>query len=237
MLVGKRVGRGFTNSYISKFFKHQRTPKFFCYIAERLILGVDIPLFSSTRWSEKYKSIRILKTNFKVMLVALASLMGDASSEMRAKALFLKAALEKTWFNIRRKLDWAVLDAYGAKASDCWSQCIRSKKSMIVSLQSVFDQDRMDFTTLASSIYDEACAVVGTKKLSMRQVAARQVHHDNAEAESASQYYQRLIFLSYFDGPSSSLRECFYGNPSFFMLLFILPPNDPYNIDQIESLY
>ena len=33
--------------------------------------------------------------NFKFILVALASLMRDASSEVRAKAFSLKAALEK----------------------------------------------------------------------------------------------------------------------------------------------
>ena len=61
----------------------------------RLTLGVNIPLFSPTRWSEIYKSIRIFKANFKPILDAFASLMGDASSETRAKALSLKAALEK----------------------------------------------------------------------------------------------------------------------------------------------
>ena len=95
MLEGKGVGRGFTNFYTSKFFKHHRTPKFFCYIAERLSLGVDIPLSSPTRWSEKYKSTRIFKVNFKLILVALASLMEDISSETRGKALSLKAAFEK----------------------------------------------------------------------------------------------------------------------------------------------
>ena len=110
-------------------------------------------------------------------------------------------------------------------------------KSMIASLQSVLDQNRMDFTTVASN-YDEACAVVGTEELSMPRVAGRQVRRDNLEAESASQYYQRLIFLSYIDGIiSSSLRERFNDNPSFFALLSILPSNDPSNIDQIESLY
>ena len=38
-------------------------------------LGVNIPLFSPTRWSEKYKSIRIFKANFKLIFDALASLM------------------------------------------------------------------------------------------------------------------------------------------------------------------
>ena len=39
---------------------------------------------------------------------------------------------------------------------------VPSEKSLIASLQSVLDHDRMDFNTVASSIYDEACAVVGT---------------------------------------------------------------------------
>ena len=38
-------------------------------------------------------------------------------------------------------------------------------------------------------------------------------------------------------GLSSSLRERFKANPSFFASLSFLPPNDPSNIDQIESLY
>ena len=60
----------------------------------RSSLGVNIPLFSPTRWSQKYKSIRIFKANFELILDALALLMEDASGETRAKALSLKAALE-----------------------------------------------------------------------------------------------------------------------------------------------
>ena len=135
--------------------------------------------------------------------------------------------------------DWAVLSTYGttsAKALVCWSQCTFCKKSYCF-LQSVLDQDRVDFNTVASSIYDEACAVVGMKELSVPRVVRIQVHRDNAEAELASQYYQRSIFLPYIDGLSSSLRERFNDNPSFFALLSILPPNNPTNINDIESLY
>ena len=71
----------------------------------------------------------------------------------------------------------------------------------------------------------------------MPRVVGIQVHRDNVEAESASQYYQRSIFLPYIDGLSSSLRERFNDNLSFFALLSILPPNNPTNINNIESLY
>ena len=114
---------------------------------------------------------------------------------------------------------------------------VPSVKSLIASLQSVLDQDRVDFNTVASSIYEEACAVVGMKELSVPRVVGIQVHRDNVEAESASQYYQRSIFLPCIDDLSSSLRERFNDNPSFFALLSILPPNNPTNINDIESLY
>ena len=72
----------------------------------------------------------------------------------------------------------------------------------------------------------------------MPQVAGRQIHRDNVEAESASQYYQRSIFLSYIDGLSSSLRERFNDNTSFFawLILFYLLTTRLINIDEIECL-
>ena len=77
---------------------------------------------------------------------------------------------------------------------------VPSVKSVIASLQNVLNQDRVDFNTIASTIYDEACRVVGTKELSVPPVVGIQVHRDNVEAESASQYYQRSIFLLNIDG-------------------------------------
>ena len=43
---------------------------------------INILLFSPTKWSEKYKSIRIFKCNFKRILDALGFLMSNRSSEM-----------------------------------------------------------------------------------------------------------------------------------------------------------
>ena len=93
----------------------------------RSSLGVNIPLFSPTRWSQKYKSNRIFKANFKLILDALALLMEDAS-----ESSFLESCPRKAWCNIRHMFDWAVLSTYGttsAKASVCWSQCTFCEKS------------------------------------------------------------------------------------------------------------
>ena len=56
----------------------------------------------------------------------------------------------------------------------------------------------------------------GTEELSMPWVAGRQVHRDNVEAESTSQYYQRSIFLSYIDG-----LKAFFKNVLMTTLLFL----------------
>ena len=182
-----------------------------------LSLGVIFPLFSPTRWAEKHKSIRIFKANFKLILDALASLMENASSDTRATALSLKAALEKPGVTyVICLIGWhAALMVPLARKLQAVGVSVPSVKSLIASLQRVLDQDRVDFNTVAFSIYDEACLVVGTKELPVPRVVGIQVHCDNVEAESASRYYQRSIFLPYIDGLSSSLRERFNDNPSF----------------------
>ena len=92
---------------------------------------------------------------------------------------------------------------------------VPSVKSLIASLQKVLDQDGVDFNTVAFSIYEEVCAVVGTKELLVPRVVGIQVHRGSIEAESASQYYQRSIFPPYIDGLSTSLRERFNDNLLF----------------------
>ena len=75
----------------------------------------------------------------------------------------------------------AVLGAYGALKLQTVGVSVSFAKRMIASFQSVLDQDRMDFITVASSIYDEACAVVGYEELLMSRGAGRQVYRDNLE--------------------------------------------------------
>ena len=149
--------------------------------------------------------------------------MEDASGETRAKALSLKAALEKPGVTYAICLigRYSALMEPLARKLQSVGVSVPSVKSLIASLQSVLDQDRMDFNTVASSIYDGACAVVGTKELSVPRVVGIQVCRDNVEAESASQYYQRSVFLPYIDDLSSSLRERFNNKPFFRVALYL----------------
>ena len=95
--------------------------------------------------------------------------MEDASGETRAKALSLKAALEKPGVTYAICLigRYSALMEPLARKLQSVEVSVPSVKSLIASLQSILDQDLVDFNTVASSIYDEACAAVGTKQLSV----------------------------------------------------------------------
>ena len=92
------------------------------------------------------------KANFK-FLVAFASLMGKASSETGAKALSLKAALEKLGSTYAVCLigRYSALMEPLARKPQTVGVSVPFVKSMIASLH---DQEWMDFTTVASRIYE-----------------------------------------------------------------------------------
>ncbi|XP_077975389.1 zinc finger MYM-type protein 1-like [Styela clava] len=201
-------------------------------------LGINIPLFCPTRWSEKYKSIRIFKCNFKRVLEALDSLARDANSETRAKAFSLKSALEKSSVIYAVCLigRYSALMEPLARALQAVGVSVPSVKNLTSSLQSVIAEERND-SEIALNIYKEACEIAGLKELTIPRVVEVQVYRDNVCADSASHYFKRSVYLPYVDGLSCSIRERFIENPSFFSLLSILPPNKPVHVDEVEHLY
>ena len=98
--------------------------------------------------------------------------MGDESSETRAKALSLKAALEKPGVTCAVCLieRYSALMEPLARKHPTIGVSVPSVKSMIAFRQSALDQDWMDFNAVASSTYDEGCGVVSMEELTMPRV-------------------------------------------------------------------
>ena len=202
----------------------------------RASLGINIPLFSPTRWSEMYRSIRIFKCNFKRILDALGFLMSNGSSETRANAFSLKSAPKKSDVTYAVCLigRYSSLIEPLARKIQTVGVSVLSVKSRISSLQSVVSQERTDLI-IASKIYEEACEITGVKALTRPRAVEVQAYH-----ESTSQYFHRAIYLPYVDGLSCALRKKFSHNPSLFALLSLLPPNTPnkpIQINEIERSY
>ena len=164
--------------------------------------------------------------------------MRDSSSETRAKAFSLKTALEKSEVAYAVCLigRFSALIEPLARKLQTVGVSVPCVKNLITSLQSVLDHDRNDLN-VSLNIYKKAYEVLGVQELTMPRIVEVQVYRANVCAESASQYFQRSVYVPYIDGLSNSLRERFSDNPSFFALLSILPPNKPTKIDEIEHLY
>ena len=157
----------------------------------RASLEINIPLFSPIKWSEKYKSIRIFKCNFKRILDALCFLISNGSSETRAKAFSLKSALEKSGVTYAVCLIGRYLSLIEplARKLQTVGVSVLSVKSLISSLQSVVSQERTDLN-IASKLYEEARKITGEKALTRPRVVEVQAYR-----ESTSQYFHRAIYL------------------------------------------
>ena len=95
----------------------------------------------------------------------------------------------------------------------------------------------MDVNIVASSNYDEACAVVGTKEFSCLGLLESKFIVITLKQNRPHD----IIKVRYFS-PTLIFQEALFEivlmiNLFFFALLSILPPNDPTNINDIESLY
>ena len=113
---------------------------------KRASLGINIPLFSPTRWSEMYRSIRIFKCDFKRILDVLGFLMSNGSSETRANAFSLKSALKKSGVTYAVCLIGQYLSLIEplARKLQTVGVSVLSVKSLTSSLQSVASQERTD---------------------------------------------------------------------------------------------
>ena len=120
----------------------------------RASLGINIPLFSPTRWSEKYKSIRIFKCNFMRILDALGFLMSNGSSQTRAKAFSLKSALEKSGvtYDVCLFAQYSSLTEPLARKLQTVGVGVLSVKRKLSSLQSVVSQECTDLNIVSKNL-------------------------------------------------------------------------------------
>ncbi|CAK8683913.1 unnamed protein product [Clavelina lepadiformis] len=105
--------------------------------------------------------------------------------------------------------DSAIREEHATSQSDESSSCtdilishsVPSVKSLISSLQSVLDQERIDYN-IASNIYEEACEIAGVKELKMPRVVEISLWRSSLGSKVNSECLQELL-LSAQDYPSA----------------------------------
>ena len=202
----------------------------------RIALGVSIPLFSPTRWSQKYLSIRRFRSNIETVLKTLDDLSNDSDKETRVRALSFKCLLEKSVI-----IYSICLIAKVSSFVEPLAQMLQTKgitvvvvKSAVQVLLETLKELRANPEEISSEMYKDSCAILKTDELALHRVTAVERFRENAPANSPEEYFHRNVLLPYLDNIIASLEERFTSNPNYFYLIL---PNEPSGVEEIQSFY
>jgi hypothetical protein len=192
----------------------------------RKVLGVSIPLFSPTRWTEKYKSIRIFATNFQHVLNSLRSLETSEST-----AFSLRACLEKPKIAFSIVLIGKISSRIEPLAQYLQTSGINVSevKGMVKALISSLEQYH-DCSEMSQQIFKDACTCLEVDELPIPRLT-KPMHATPLE------FFYRTIFQPYIASIITSLKERFKEENFYFDLMSIVPPNTPHRVGAVAQFY
>lgn len=146
----------------------------------------NIPAFCETRWSQKYRSVAIFKSNFKAIVDGLDALSKEGNWNTRATAYQLHAAATKPTFIIccfliakYSALLEPVVNALQSKSLDLF-QCAQHIKR----ISSVISEHRKSADNIIEDFLNDASAAAQNVDvdLDLPRITARQLHRSNHPA-------------------------------------------------------
>lgn len=191
----------------------------------------NIPEFSDTRWSQRYKSTSVFKRNFVNVVDALELLSTEGNnSATKSNAFQLHCATTKPIFiiclSIISKYSTMlepVVNALQAKSLDLFS-C----KSHINTIAKTINEHRTNADNLIEEILNdakEAAKDLGVE-LTLPRIVQKQTYRSNNPTETASDYWKNSVLIPYLDSLISSLNVRFSeSNTPAFSLLLLHPAN------------
>ena len=203
--------------------------KFFRESTLRRSLIPNVPLLCETRWSEKYKSIRLFSEKFslihnKLKEMALGSI--NCNNQTRQKAHQLLCAVETTTFVISMltiaKYS-ALLEPVAQAMQGAEIDLLKVQQhiqNVILSIQEQRDDSEKTF----DDIFDRAKSTaeeIGTDFKAPR-FASRQIYRSNTSSSCRKEHFRKNVYVPYLDSILSSLKLRFAeeNSPQFALLLF-----------------
>lgn len=201
----------------------------------------NIPRLCETRWSEKYKCIRIFKENFREIVQALETLSVQGNTNTRKSAFQLHSAASKSSFIMAMVLI--------AKYSAVLEPVVNALQSKTLDLVKVSDHihrivdllksHRENVETIADELLKDAnhlAEQLGVE-LTIARTVGRQQHRSNPPASNASEFWRRSLIVPYLDSVITSLKLRFSNeNSPAFALTYLHPSHMlTMNIDQLKQ--
>lgn len=184
----------------------------------------SIPMFCETRWVEKYKSIRLFKKNFEIILKTLLEIaQGISNGKQKANCLYsaaIRPSFLITLFIIAKYSEFlepvtSLLQGVNINLLECQNHIKR--------LISIFNEEREKFDDifLECENFSEAIDV----ELQIPRLAGKQTKRANYPTSDPKQYYKQSIFLPYIDSLISSLNIRFSEENTAIFNYFRLYPS------------
>lgn len=209
----------------------KQTINFFRESVLRRKLVPNIPMLCETRWSAKYKSIRIFSEHYVAIVEALedlASMESSSNAATRERAHILHCATTSSSFIVCLH----IVAKYSARLEPVTnilqsvSMNFHSVHNHITELQNIFRGHRTNAEEQFSDIMktaSEAANHLGVL-ISVPRQASRQAHRDNYGIQLPEEYYRVAIYVPYLDSLNASLARRFSeSNKKSYRLLQLHP--------------
>ncbi|CAH0558722.1 unnamed protein product [Brassicogethes aeneus] len=217
----------------------------------------NIPLFCETRWTAKYKSLRVFAEHFNTIFKTLfdiktGEIVMNSSTTKRAAQLW--AAINSFTFVICLMV--------ASKYSNILEPVANTLQGISINFVDVYyhinlitntcEKHRLEVDMAFTETFANAFSTCETHniELSKPRICERQTHRSNYESDSAKDYFKKSLFIPYLDHLIISLKTRFSQEHKIAFSLFnILPKNiksldiksfapkvgNLYNIENLES--
>ncbi|XP_031327228.1 52 kDa repressor of the inhibitor of the protein kinase-like [Photinus pyralis] len=223
--------------------------KFFRESVLRRRLVANLPLLCETRWSAKYKSIRIFYENFINIIHALEDLATNAeyNAATRSKAHQLYLAACQSNFIVAM----VIIAKYSSKLEPVVNTLqgininLLDVKNHIGIIEETLKKHRSDHETYFANIYQEATEIgnkIG-KQMEMPRIVQRQKHRSNPAlgTNAPEEYFRKILYVPYLDSIISSITSLFEetNTPAFALSLlhpkFVTSTEQSHLMAQLKS--
>lgn len=197
---------------------------------KRRNLFPNVPLLCETRWTSKYKSVRVFTENVEIIEEKLDEIAKTLAPKVRERAHELHSAIVATNFIVCL----VIISEYSAKLEPV-AQMLQAIETDVISVRKhitelieIFTKTRENADSNFKILFQKAGKIADKfgVELSIPRRTKRMQHRANYDAKSPEDYYRAAIFIPYMDSLITALQSRFSENNDVITSLSYLLPHE-----------